>query len=144
MMVAGWVIYALAVSLLVTGAAWFLERGLARARLPTRWMWGAALFVSVAIPLTAFLLGRGVNQGVPGISAAGTSGGSGVANHALRHTGTVARVLVEWPVGGTVLIRFRSTSEDSCRTPSWRGAPGTPSWTPPRSMSLSGSSSRPS
>ncbi len=101
MMVTGWVLYALAVSLLVTGAAWFLERGLARARLPTRWMWGAALFMSVAIPLAAFLPGRGVDQGVPGISAVGTSGGSGVATPAPRQTGIVGRVLVEWPVGTT-------------------------------------------
>jgi TonB family protein len=50
-----WMAYALVIGLLVTGAGWCIDRGLSRAGLPTRWVWGMALIVSVALPASTLL-----------------------------------------------------------------------------------------
>ena len=39
---ASWMLYSMAVCALLSGAAWFLERGLRPAGAPTRWGWAAA------------------------------------------------------------------------------------------------------
>jgi len=52
MTLTGWMVYALAVSLLVGGAAWCLEQGLLRLRAPTRFIWLGALLLSIGIPAT--------------------------------------------------------------------------------------------
>jgi hypothetical protein len=51
MTIHGWMVYALAISLLVAPAAWLLEHGLARLGLATRWVWLGALVLSLAIPV---------------------------------------------------------------------------------------------
>lgn len=51
-----WVLYALAVGLLVSGAAWSVSFGLQRLRLPTRWVWALALALTVVLPVSAILL----------------------------------------------------------------------------------------
>jgi len=55
MMTLTWMAYALVIGLLVTGAAWCIDRGLGRAGLPTRWVWSMALIVSVALPASTLL-----------------------------------------------------------------------------------------
>jgi len=55
MMILTWMAYSLVIGLLVTGAAWCIDRGLCRAGLPTRWVWGMALVVSVALPASTLL-----------------------------------------------------------------------------------------
>ena len=62
-----WVLYALAVGLLVSAAAWSISFGLQRLRLPTRWVWALALGLTVVLPVSAILL--------PGASDASTRSG---------------------------------------------------------------------
>jgi TonB-dependent SusC/RagA subfamily outer membrane receptor len=50
-----WMAYGVAVGLLVSGAAWLLDRGLGRASLPTRWVWAGALVLSIGLPLRALM-----------------------------------------------------------------------------------------
>ena len=49
-MIVSWMLYAGAVSALLAGAAWVLERALRPRRRGTRWGWLAAMLLSVAIP----------------------------------------------------------------------------------------------
>lgn len=71
-MVLGWMIYALLVSGLATGAALAAERALRLYGRPGRWAWVAALTVSVGLPAAAWLLPAG---GVAGTGANGSAGG---------------------------------------------------------------------
>jgi beta-lactamase regulating signal transducer with metallopeptidase domain/biopolymer transport protein ExbD len=64
MTIGGWMVYALAISLLAASAAWLAERGLARLGLPTRWVWLGALFLCVAVPLVGAVGARGGDSGV--------------------------------------------------------------------------------
>ena len=54
--VLSWVLYALAVGLLLSVAAWSISFGLQRLRLPTRWVWALALGLTVVLPLSTILL----------------------------------------------------------------------------------------
>ena len=49
-----WALYALGVGLLLSAAAWSISASLRRLRLPTRWVWGSALVLSLALPASAF------------------------------------------------------------------------------------------
>lgn len=71
-MILGWMIYALIVSGLATGAALAAERALRLYGRPGRWAWAAALAVSVGLPAAAWLLPAG---GAAGAGAAGSAGG---------------------------------------------------------------------
>jgi beta-lactamase regulating signal transducer with metallopeptidase domain len=55
MTLAGWMVFALAISLLVAPAARLLEYGAARLGVPTRWVWLGALALTVALPNAAVL-----------------------------------------------------------------------------------------
>lgn len=65
----GWMVYALAVGLLIGGGALTLDRGLARTGLPTRWIWVCAVVLSAGIPLAALVL----PTASPALGAAGSS-----------------------------------------------------------------------
>jgi len=52
-----WMFYAVVVGLLLAAAAWCLERALGRLALPTRWVWGGALLLSVGIPVGGLIPG---------------------------------------------------------------------------------------
>ena len=56
MMIAQWMLYGVAVALLLGLGALALERALAAYQLPTRWAWAAALLLSLAVPAAARLL----------------------------------------------------------------------------------------
>lgn len=71
-MILGWMIYALIVSGLATGAALAAERALRLYGRPGRWAWAGALAVSVGLPAAAWLLPAG---GAAGAGAAGSAGG---------------------------------------------------------------------
>ena len=53
MTILGWMIYAVTVGLLLSAAAWLLDRGLARVGLPTRWIWLVAMALTVGVPFGA-------------------------------------------------------------------------------------------
>jgi TonB family protein len=55
-MIGSWAVYVLLVSAVVSVAAWVGERGARAQRWATRWVWAAALGVSVAVPLATWLL----------------------------------------------------------------------------------------
>jgi len=55
MTLVSWMIYALAVSVLLSLAARLLEQGLSAVRASTRWVWLAALLLSVGLPAVATL-----------------------------------------------------------------------------------------
>ena len=44
MTILGWMVYAVAVGLLLSAAAWLLDRGLVRVALPVRWVWLGAIW----------------------------------------------------------------------------------------------------
>lgn len=73
-----WMAYAVAVSLLLAGAALAAEKALDLYRGPTRWPWAAALVGSVAVPLVAYLVSGGWLSG-PGPGAAAPGGAAGGA-----------------------------------------------------------------
>ncbi|MEX1256703.1 MAG: M56 family metallopeptidase [Gemmatimonadota bacterium] len=80
MTLTGWMVYALVVSLLVGGAAWSLDRGLALQRAPTRWIWLASLLLSIGVPLGGALFpspSQGEALAESGLPAT-VSGASGV------------------------------------------------------------------
>ena len=54
-MITPWLVYGLAVSLLVSAAGWLAERAAKAQRWPTRWVWGGSLLVSLALPVWAWL-----------------------------------------------------------------------------------------
>ena len=54
-MIVQWLAYVLAVSALLSAAAWLAEQGAKAQRWPTRWIWAAALLGSVALPVAAWL-----------------------------------------------------------------------------------------
>ena len=57
MTVMGWMVYAVAISLFLALGAWFLDLGLSRVGVPTRWVWLGALALSVGLPVAALLQG---------------------------------------------------------------------------------------
>ncbi len=71
-MIIQWLVYGLAVSLLVSVAAWLAERGAKAQRWPTRWVWAGAMVFSVALPLVAWLA-PAAPESVPSVVAAPTA-----------------------------------------------------------------------
>ncbi len=71
-MMAQWLVYGLAVSLLVSVAAWLGEQGARAQRWPTRWVWLGAMAVSLAVPLAAWLV-PAAPEAVPSVVAAPTA-----------------------------------------------------------------------
>ncbi|MFW6192880.1 MAG: hypothetical protein ACOC83_05295, partial [Gemmatimonadota bacterium] len=65
-MMALWMTYAAAVSLLLAGAALASEKGLELYRKPTRWPWIAALAGSVVLPVLAYAASTGWIGGAAG------------------------------------------------------------------------------
>ena len=57
MTIMGWMVYAVAISLLLALGAWLLDHGLARVGVPTRWVWLGALALSLGLPVAALLQG---------------------------------------------------------------------------------------
>jgi TonB family protein len=53
MTILGWMVYAVAVGLLLSAAAWLVDRGFARIGLPSRWIWLAAMALTVGLPFGA-------------------------------------------------------------------------------------------
>ena len=54
-MIAAWMVYCLAVGLVICIAGWAAERALYLARRPTRWAWGAGLLLTILLPVAALL-----------------------------------------------------------------------------------------
>ena len=54
MTISAWIIYAIAVSVVLAAAGWCLEGGLSRLGLPTRWVWAGVLGLSLLLPIWAF------------------------------------------------------------------------------------------
>jgi TonB-dependent SusC/RagA subfamily outer membrane receptor len=52
--ISAWIIYAIAVSVVLAAAGWCLEGGLSRLGLPTRWVWAGVLGLSILLPIWAF------------------------------------------------------------------------------------------
>jgi beta-lactamase regulating signal transducer with metallopeptidase domain len=63
-MIAPWILYTLAISTLVAGAALGLERIARLLRLPLRWIWLAAVIGSIAVPVIADLFARAASAHV--------------------------------------------------------------------------------
>jgi biopolymer transport protein ExbD len=81
MTVVGWMVYAMAVGLLLAPAAWLLERGLGRVGAPTRWVWAGSLILCVVLPAVSPLGGPSgrdevvtISVAVDGLIAAAPSG----------------------------------------------------------------------
>ena len=53
MTILGWMMYAVTVGLLLSAAAWLLDRGLVRVALSVRWVWLGSLVLSVGLPFAA-------------------------------------------------------------------------------------------
>lgn len=79
-MMLSWMVYAVAVSLLLAGAALAAEKALDLYHGPTRWPWAVALAGSVAVPLVAYLVSGGwlPGWGAEATAAAGAAGDAGV------------------------------------------------------------------
>ena len=85
MTILGWMVYAVAVGLLLSAAAWILDRGFARIGLPSRWIWLVAMALTVGLPFGAISrastnesLGDGapmVVEALPGAAGVGGEGG---------------------------------------------------------------------
>jgi len=74
-----WMLYTAAVGALVASAAWCLDRALGRLRLSTRWIWAAAMALSLALPATALFPadtlppGEGTPAAIPHPAASATA-----------------------------------------------------------------------
>lgn len=80
-MTVAWLMYSLLISLLLAPAAWLLDRGVHRLRLPTRWVWLGGLALSLALPVEQFLPEvEGTPAGTPAeLATLEASNGPGVA-----------------------------------------------------------------
>src|SRR5690348_7411424 len=65
-MLANWMLYCVAVGVLLGGGAIALERGLRALGRPTRWAWAAAMALTLALPIVARLAPA---QGAPPAAA---------------------------------------------------------------------------
>ena len=54
-MIGAWMVYGLAITLVICVAAWAAELALYLARRPTRWAWGAAVLLAFLLPVAALL-----------------------------------------------------------------------------------------
>lgn len=100
------VAYALAVAVVLTPGAWFLERAFTGLRLPTRGVWIGALGLCIGLPLAAFV--SGPRQRGPAVAASPAQtvvtiaqveieeGASGAAGSVL---GTTLGPLADWRAG---------------------------------------------
>lgn len=116
-MMALWMAYAVAISLVLAGIALAAEKGLDLYEKPTRWPWVAALAGSVAVPLLAYLASSGwIGGGSAELVGAGTvrtGGGEPVLPLALlgaevTQAGTTGlaeelRSLDPWLLGGCLV-----------------------------------------
>ncbi len=68
MTISAWIIYAIAVSVVLAAAGWCLEGGLSRLGLPTRWVWAGVLGLSILLPIWAF-----AGPGAPAPEASGSA-----------------------------------------------------------------------
>lgn len=114
-MMALWMVYALAVSLLLGAAALAAEKALDLYGKPTRWPWVAAMVGSVALPAAAYVAAAGWLEPVTGAGAAAAGTGRGLTavplpGDALAGAGGAAAGTVQgllpaldpWLVGGCV------------------------------------------
>jgi beta-lactamase regulating signal transducer with metallopeptidase domain len=72
-MIAYWMLYCLAVGLLLSLAALAMERAMRAFSLPQRWVWAAAMVLAMAIPAAA----RWLPRAAPSLSAAPSGAGEG-------------------------------------------------------------------
>lgn len=102
MTLVGWMVYALAVSVLLAVASWMLDAGLSRVGVATRWVWVGALLLSIGVPALAPGM-RGPQLASRGDAAVvmptGGAGGAQASSADVAAPGPFRRVL-DWVDGG--------------------------------------------
>lgn len=98
MTVTSFILHALLVGLLVSGAAWCLDRALSPTRLPLRWIWLGALLLAIGLPVWA-----AVGPGMPGSEFA-----TGVERGQDGEDPALAADLEAGPVPGLSILETRA------------------------------------
>jgi bla regulator protein BlaR1 len=131
-MIASWMLYMIAASLLVTIAAFAIDRGATAMRVPTRFVWVAAMLLSVSGPIAAFVLAAqpqrssttnpravtvAVSEGITTAGASVTRAGETTLNIPVDRA-----LLVAWALLSAILLMrlVQSVRSIDARERTWR------------------------
>jgi beta-lactamase regulating signal transducer with metallopeptidase domain len=114
MTVVGWMVYAMAVGLLLAPAAWLLERGVGRVGAPTRWVWAGSLLLCVGLPGAAAVRGPSGPEEVGSVSVPTTvittaASAAGAVAEPRRAMDTFAASIARWRAELDRLVAAGST-----------------------------------